>query len=282
MPPEIDDPKQLSTDVKYLYKIANAVSQGFCSPDLENIKPGPISHARWITKASRILRLYMTTNNPPENLKILSIYIIKIYVPMYFNIKYYQSVIYGSVLLGKFIKWSSLYLSEPLRNIVEKVVLNNSYYAHSENVLLSMLFDDRKEMRELSIQKILFIRDNLYTTDKLRKYEKPKNINFNCSNYIDMIDLNNTSILHEPPFTKNISYEELKEYLNDSDHDPPYQDPKIPCHIQNTERHVQLCTAVSNRVTHSHREGVMEVTLESRFIMPNIESKQDLKRIRQK
>lgn len=44
MPPPLDEDqqKELSTDVKYLYQIANAVSNGRVS----NINPDPVSHAR--------------------------------------------------------------------------------------------------------------------------------------------------------------------------------------------------------------------------------------------
>lgn len=143
MPPQIEDVSSLSNDVQYLYRMAQAVSQGNCSIDLANLKAGPIVHSRWITKASRILRLYVTKTEPSKNLKTLSIYVMRVYIPMYFNVKYYNSVVYGSVLMSKFIR-STQYLNESLRVIVNKVVLNNSYYAHSENVLLSMLFDDRK------------------------------------------------------------------------------------------------------------------------------------------
>lgn len=80
MPPEIDAQAQnkLSTDVKYLYEIAQAVSNGGCSINLANIKPGPIGHSRWITKASRLLRLYIATENPSQNLRVLARYIIKV------------------------------------------------------------------------------------------------------------------------------------------------------------------------------------------------------------
>lgn len=89
---------ELTTDAKYLYKMALAVSSGEVSADLSNIKPGPIAHSRWITKASRVLRLYVTTNKPSKNLKILANYIMKVYTPMYFSIKFYHSVVYGSIL----------------------------------------------------------------------------------------------------------------------------------------------------------------------------------------
>lgn len=275
MPPPIEskDEKKLSTDVQYLYRLAKAVSDGFCPEDLANMKPGQIVHSRWLTKASRLLRLYVATNSPSENLKALAIYIMKVYVPMYFNVKFYSSVIYGSVLLFKFIQ-STQYLPATLREIVNTVILNNSYFAHPENVLLAMLFDDRKYIRERAIKKILNYRENIYDSTKLRPYKKCA-INFDCSDYFEMVDLDDDTIISEPPFTAHIPYQHLLEFIEFDG--PPLPDPAIPSHIQGTERCVQLLTNVSRRVIGKNRDDVMAVTLQSRTITPRIESKKDLK-----
>jgi hypothetical protein len=51
----------LSTDQQYLYDMCKAVSTGKISQELENRSPGKLSHARWLTTANKILRLYTTT-----------------------------------------------------------------------------------------------------------------------------------------------------------------------------------------------------------------------------
>lgn len=265
---------ELSTDVKYLYQIAKAISNGIVPVDLANIKPGPIAHSRWLTKASRLLRLYVTTNTPSTNLKTLAVYIITVYVPMYFNVKFYNSVVYGSALLLKFIRWTR-YLQPNLRNIVDGVIKNNSYYAHPENILLTMLFDDRKAIRDRAIKKILHYREKFYDPTKLRVYKKYI-LNFDATDYVNMVDMNNDDILFEPAFTRQIPYDHLVEYLDFDE--PPLADPQIPMHIQGTERHVQLLTSVSKRVIEKNREGVMAVTLQSRKKTPRMESKKDLKK----
>jgi hypothetical protein len=179
------------------------------------------------------------------------------------------------VLFSKFIRWTR-YLNDDLREVVDNVVLNNSYYAHSANVLLSMLFDDRKSIRDRAIRKIMYIREKIYDLNVLRKYVKPNKINFNCTDYINMIDLNDDTILHEPPFTKNVPFEHLTQYLNIVDEEAkPFEDPKIACHIQGTERCVQLLTSVSKRTIHEHREEVMNVTIESREALSTMETKRD-------
>lgn len=273
MPP-FEDISGLSTDAKYLLDMAMAISDGEVSNELANKKPGPIVNSRWLTKASRLLRLYVTTSFPVRELRILATYIIKVYVPMYFRIKYRPSVVYGSTHLFKFIR-SIQYLEDNLRKLLEEKIQNNSYFAHSENILLSMLFDDRKEQRDIGIKTILHIRDVVEDLDLgLRVYTKPK-ITFTCTRYTTMINLKDDTLLFEPPFTRNIPRERLEQFLQYED--PPFDDPEIPSHIQGTERHVQLLAAVSKRSIDKNRDGIMVATLASRSKTPRLESKQDFK-----
>ena len=77
---------EFSTDSKYLYDMAHAISSGVVSVDLANIKPGKIVHSRWLTKAaSRWLTKADNRNNIWQRK-------IKYYVPMYVNIKYWSSL----------------------------------------------------------------------------------------------------------------------------------------------------------------------------------------------
>ena len=85
-----------------------------------------------------------------------------------------------------------------------------------------------------------------------------------------MINMNDKSNVFEPPFTRSIPYDTLKEYLNQDD--PPFNDPKIPSHIQGTERHVQLLAGVSNRVIPGNVQAVMATTIENRAKLPRLES----------
>ena len=45
-----------------------AVQSGVVNQNLAVKSPGNIHHARWLTRANRILRLYVSTKNPEENL----------------------------------------------------------------------------------------------------------------------------------------------------------------------------------------------------------------------
>ena len=63
---------ELSTDQKYLYEMGIAIQKGapLCSK-LELRDPGRLCESRWLTKANRILRLYVGTKKPSFALKRL-------------------------------------------------------------------------------------------------------------------------------------------------------------------------------------------------------------------
>jgi len=76
----------------------------------------------------------------------------KVYIPMYFNIKFTNSVVYGSKLLYNFVQ-STKFFPLDLREIANKTIKNNAFFAHTESNLLAMIFDERKSVRERAIQK---------------------------------------------------------------------------------------------------------------------------------
>jgi hypothetical protein len=78
---------ELSTDQKYLWDICNAVSSGNCPKNLEMREPGSLNHARWLTCANRIIRLYLSSDPPSESLNTLAEFVCKIYAPSWFRIK---------------------------------------------------------------------------------------------------------------------------------------------------------------------------------------------------
>lgn len=169
LPPKIST--DLSTDQKYLQEITTAVINGSCSPDLLQRSPGKLSHAHWLTRANRILRLYISTENSQQNLVTLATFVVKSYAPLWFSIKTHSSCKDGSNHLWKPIN-STRYLSNELLTIVNPVIIRNSYFAHPEN-LLSMITDLRKHIRELAARRILKARQ-VNKNSVSRMFEVPK------------------------------------------------------------------------------------------------------------
>lgn len=123
------DPKELSTDQRYLMEICNSIRIGECGVDLAMRNPGCLNHSRWLTTANRILLLYVSDKKPSENLKTLVTYIIRVYAPMWFAIKAHSSCKDGARHLHQMLV-KSRYLSPKHKKIVDPVIHRNAYFAH--------------------------------------------------------------------------------------------------------------------------------------------------------
>ena len=92
--------KDLSTDQGYLLKACLTV-QVRCDlhqymPFLECLQPDNINHARLLTKASRVLCLYMSQTVPSKPLQGLVSFIVNVYGPTRFYIKFHSGCHDGS------------------------------------------------------------------------------------------------------------------------------------------------------------------------------------------
>lgn len=263
-----------STDEKYLYEISKAVATGNCPQALANKMPGMLHHARWLTKASRVLRLYVSSVEPSKKLIDIVWYIMKVYVPIYFGIKCKKSVVYSSIHFFNVLKYAR-YLSKNYFDIVKNVCKTNFYSAHPENLLLAMIFDDDPNVREKGYMTILRCREKFVENTLIREYTAPKII-FNESTefYHEMIDWNNN--ITEPPFTRSISSNEITRLIHNKSKIPDEDIILVPNHIQATERHVKLVTEVAKSVaTKKRREGIIAAKIFSRQRRPKFDSKKD-------
>ena len=66
LPTEVID--NFSSDQKYFDEMCKAVRQGSVPIILSSRNPGKLCEASWLTKANRILRLYVSTVNPSDSL----------------------------------------------------------------------------------------------------------------------------------------------------------------------------------------------------------------------
>ena len=267
------DTEDLSTDQKYLLHAYQAVSTGVCSTSLQHWNPGKLAHSRWLTTANRILRLYMATKNPVENLKILVKYIMLIYVPIWFKTKRHPSIDKALKRLHEMVVKSNQF-EKNIQEIIFPVIQRNAYYAHPENILINMIFDENKNVRQLGWRRIMKARS---TSARCIREFKPPKINFKAESYFDMIDWQAASVT-EPPLTKSITDDKLKEYIHTGDCPELSIIHSLPCHTQAVERMIKLVTNTSQLVTSSERrDGVIRTTLFSRRSMPKFASKKDFK-----
>ena len=93
-----------------------------------------------------MLRLYVATENPSNKMKLIVVYIMKVYVPMWFTIKGNSASEIGALNMFKTIE-SSREMDETVQDIVFPVIQRNAFFAHPENVLLSIINDEQCHIR---------------------------------------------------------------------------------------------------------------------------------------
>ncbi|ESN93930.1 hypothetical protein HELRODRAFT_180337 [Helobdella robusta] len=154
--------KDLSTDQLYFLKACLAVQRGrqvSTNIDfLEKSLPGNISHARWLTKANRILRLYMSKKVASEPLRRVTHFILNLYGPSWFKIKSNSSCQNGA---NNFFYLVQLFqeLDALDQAVVRPVLENNCYFAHAENILLAAVSDSDMEIGRFSVEQIIRARE---------------------------------------------------------------------------------------------------------------------------
>ena len=147
----------LSTDQCKLYEYCVGIAKCSISIKYANKKPGPVSHAQWLTLALRIMMVYARTEIPTHDLNCVTRYIIQVNCPMWFAVKisgYYKD---APRLLHKTIELVKKQ-DERIQKIVLKNLQSNSFCCCQENFLCAMPLENEKVVRDLALNQILQIR----------------------------------------------------------------------------------------------------------------------------
>ena len=92
------------------------------------------------------------------------------------------------------------------------VVHLSAYFAHSENILFSMVTDERPPVRQLGWRKNLKARNESNKLDKyIREFSLPP-INNNADDYYLMFDWRTTRIT-EPPATRALTEDDINHCI---------------------------------------------------------------------
>lgn len=261
--------RDLSCDQKYLYEICNAIKLGMISPSLKMRAPGTLVHSRFLTTANRILRFYVSNNKPSKNLVTLVDFIIKVYAPMWFAIKSKENFKMGPKLLFNYIKLIRQYFDKKTQNTIFKVVDRNSYFVHPENILVAMLTDENRAIRDRAVKSILVARNS--KSQVLRKFIK-HNVNFSATNYCDMANIE----LIDPPITTNRTDDSVRECIESAENWVNKAIEGIPSHTQAVERYIKLVSSVSSQaIGEQNRNQRIYTTIASRLALPKPNSKKD-------
>ena len=181
----------LSTDQIYLLKACLTVQQGYAVSEhisfLQTAMPGNLSNSRWLTKANRILRLYMSKLDYSQQLYRITRFILNVYAPSWFNVKHHSSCVDGARNFFYLMK-QCYELGPEDWEIVEPVLQNNCYFAHPENILLAGVTDEDEYIRKFACEKIIDARIHS-PTNGIRVFDKSSiTLISSALSYIHMID----------------------------------------------------------------------------------------------
>ena len=167
--------EKMSTDAVLLHDLSQYVNTGIPGSDnLAQRKIGPLNHSRWLTHATRIERLLLSTN-PDEpfysNLVLLATYITAIYFSGHMEVKYKPSITDSPAHFYNQISRQAQYFSGDLLKVLQKNLQTKSSSAHPDNILVGMVACDDPVRREGAVMMILKIRE-LQVHDKVPQRDR--------------------------------------------------------------------------------------------------------------
>ena len=230
----------LSSDQRLLLEYVLGISSGQVNQRFAAWKIGPVSHARWLTLAVRLMCLW-TRHVYPRQLcdKLYAIvkFIVEVYAVSWFEIKRdnkfhnQQSYIYNMIERIK-------QQSEEIKSVALKNIQYNAFALLPENVLYSMMKSDELHVREAALRKIISIRHGKSVKKRVKQIP---GINFEATHWSELIDFSQSDIT-EPALTEGFSDQDLQEALRSGS---KLELLELPSHSQSVERAVKLTSEAS-------------------------------------
>ena len=253
---EVDKELIDNYDQYYAYHLAMGIQKGaeYLRQIFKGTPPLPskMYHARFLLTALHIMRLYIQSNDPSDDLKRAVTICVKWYIPLFFWIKKNCHINQAAKNFFQAIVWARETFNEEEWVLVEACFCRNSYMAHPESILISGVCDESVEVRKKCVEIIIEARQR--SSGEVRQYFAPnKLLVFNAKTYLDMVDLRLKSIVTPPPLLENYSDNTLRRVALQG----PIYIPAIPCHSVNNERAVKNTSqaskvAVGHDNTHNH------------------------------
>ena len=144
--------------------------------DLVGQTIGPLVSSRWNTGGNRVMCKYTRTRRPSKGLIGLTKAVLNLYLPGWFQFKCFPHIQEGARNYFFLLELSKDLVKEDM-TIAQRVLQDNSFWAHSENLVISMLSDQREEVRRKGVLRILQARREFDPESHPRKFISPK-VNF--------------------------------------------------------------------------------------------------------
>ena len=153
---------------------------------------GPMCTARWLTTGIRVMCKYTRTKRPTKGLIRLTRVVLNLYLPGWFKFKCSPHIQEGARNYFFLVELSRDLLGEDML-IAQRVLQDNSFWAHSENMVISMFTDKREEVRRKGVLRIMKARRVFDPETHPRQFIPPQ-VNFKVNYFSIWIDIDNVYI----------------------------------------------------------------------------------------
>ena len=151
----------------------------------------------------------------------------------------------------------------------QKVLQDNAYWAHPENIIVSMMGDEDQEVRVKAVDWVRRARLEFNPEDPPRQFVPPM-VDFSATHYTKMVDWEQVECT-EPPLTRDMSEADLDEVV-----EKPWRFPDYPNHTQQVEAAVRVVSdAATKRADHTARDNLIHQLFESRAEVQSFNHKKD-------
>ena len=267
LPPEVV--KKLSRDQYLAYLYCHAVQSGVMPKELATMTIGPLVKSRWLTTGIRILCLYTRTKRPSKGLIRLVKVLLNLYFPGWFRYRHHSHIQDGSKNFHYLIELVSDLPEAEDRETAHVVLNRNSFWAHPENIVISMMGDEDKEVRREAVNWVKRARQEFDPANHPRQFFPPT-VDFTATSYTKMVDWEQMECT-EPPLTRDMSEAELDEVVEKA-----YKFEDFPNHTQQVEAAVRVVhETATRRASHRARDNLIHQLLEGRGKCSKFKTKRD-------
>ena len=260
---------KLSRDQKLAYHYSHAVQSGIMPDDLVNQTIGPLVKSRWITCGVRIRCVYTRTKKPSKALLRLVKVVLCLYFPGWFQYRHHSHIQDGSRNFYYLVELTHDLPEATDCQTAQEVLNRNSFWAHPENIVLSMMGDEDREIRRQAVTWVKRARQEFDPASHPRQFLPPQ-VDFTANNYTKMVDWERQPCT-EPPLTRDMSEAELEETVENG-----HRFEAFPNHTQQVEAMVRVVDqSATKRATHEARDSLIHQILEARKQCPKVNNKRD-------
>ena len=265
--------QNMSHDSRQCYLLLQGIKTGSLPPNLQYMKCGPMSHARWTTTGERLLFFWTRKRSLSEDEEKSLETLVKFCSLFYFKL-YFEIVVKNKITDGPYHVLSCLRLlrcqEEKVRETISPYVQSEAWFSHSENILLSLLASQDSEERNFAIAKIVQLRAGKEIGDSSVRPRIIPKLNFGAEKIQDMIEWKEGQVF-EPIITSKMDTSQILALSNKPLVVPPYR-----CHTQATERCVKLVTEAAAAVCgQDARDKFIKSRISHREQLKSFKNKQD-------